>query len=288
MICFGLHGGIGNALFCLPAIKRLAERDDVALYVEGDVPMADLFARCQYVDRVYGIGDLVPRADAYFVGHDAPAAFVRGKIHFKRCGFPWGTSRYDWPEWEQVLREATGTRDRVDVRDWCAPSSSPKSPYVDIGIVPGCKPGDEWSRKKWPSFAEFADAMNAEGYVVEAFGLEGEILEAKISGWWRGPRPLADLPEALRNCRIVVSTDSGIGQLAASLGIPMVMLFTATSPVKGDPVGEPALVKKLSLMLACAPCQSTPRWRECKNWRCRDITVSEVRGAVLDLLARIR
>lgn len=266
-ICFGLHGGLGNCIFALPAIKLLSERHKLSIYVEGDYPqMRELFQRCRYAPVV----DMPQPADRYLCAQYPPRQM--GQSRWIVCGWPDGTSRYVRPEWQQIIERACRTTaGRVDVTDWV--KDLRREPRFDVGLIAGCKPGYEWSRKKWPRMRELAGRLVESGRSVIAFGLEDEIGEAGLAPWYGGRSKLRYLPELLCEARQIVGTDSGVTQLAASIGLPTTVIYTATCPTKGDPVAE---ATKISKGLSCAPCQSTPRWRACTNWRCREISVEEV------------
>ena len=278
-ILFGLHGGIGNSLFCLPAIKALSRLASVNLCVEGDYDMTALWSRCCYVEKVYGPKDSLPRADDYMTGQYVPAAFRGKPVQF--CGWPRGESQYARPEWAQIKLKAVGDERKETVVDWLDRSSK-NAPDIDFALIPCGKPGSEWQRKKWDGFLQLANRLESRGKTVRAFGQREEICASGLLGWWDGPRSLAALPDYLLRCRVAVCTDSGIGHLASSLGIPVVMLFTATSQVKGEPVGD--VFKIVSEGLPCAPCQSTPRWGACLDWRCRRIAVERVEKEAINLL----
>lgn len=281
-ILFGLSGGLGNMLFALPAIKALARFGPVDLYCEGDYEVSPLFSRCSYAKNVF------PRAHKSPMKYDRRicadvAPIINGP--WERCGWPRpADSNYHRPEWAQIKTRAThGDLTREDISDWiCWKNEEPKK-EVDVALIPCGKPGDEWSRKKWDGFHALALRMESEGRSVESFGMPGEIKEAGLLGWYRGQRQLADLPDGLARCRVAVSTDSGVGHLASSIGVPVVMLFTATSPVKGQPLG---LHEIISRRLTCAPCQTTHRWRACLDWKCRSISVDDVLRSTLRLFSR--
>lgn len=279
MIVAGLHGGLGNCLFMLPALTALARSNQVSLYVAGDYPMAALWQRCAMARSVWPH----PR----MVAARAPGRWICGQYspplrrHWQRCGWPEGTRAYPHPEWAQIKRLACGDMSRENVTGWI--QDLQPGPAVDVGLIPGCKPGGEWARKRWPGMAQLAAELRAAGCSIASFGQAEEIEEAGLRDVWTGPQPLERLPDLLAGCRVVVGTDSGVAHLASSLGVPVVMLFTATCPTKGDPVGQPELVRKLTLRLPCAPCQSTPRWRECGEWQCRQIPVAAVFAAAMAL-----
>jgi glycosyl transferase family 9 (putative heptosyltransferase) len=278
MIMFGLHGGIGNSLFCLPAIKALARTDKVSLCVEGDYDMTELWRRCTYAHKVYGKGNVIPNADRYITGQYVPSQF-RGR-HVEFCGFPRGTSVYAKSEWAQIKGKACGDERKENVSDWICPQLGiPKD--IDFALIPCGKPDEEWSRKKWGGFHQLALKLESLGNAVRAFGQADEIREASLQGWWEGPRKLQALPEALLRCRVAICNDSGIGHLACSLGLPSVFIFTATCTKKGEPVGPHHILSK---RLPCAPCQSSPRWGACLDWRCRTIAVDDVAEIAIKML----
>lgn len=278
-ILFGLNGGLGNMLFSLPAIKALSRTREVHLYVEGDNPgSAELFSKCRYVTRVYGRGH---RITQHYEDRLCADAMPEENGPWTSCGWPRPASpHYPWSESDQILRMAAHQKERENVSDWI---DVPKEKEIDFALIPGCKPGNEWSRKKWDGFYQLALALESQRFSVEAFGQRSEIHESGLLGWWKGARDLRALPDALARCQVAVSTDSGVGHLASSIGVATVMLFTATSPIKGRPLGPH---KTLTLGLQCAPCQSTERWRECRDWRCRAIPVEKVIRAAVDFLDR--
>jgi hypothetical protein len=280
VILFGLSGGIGNSLFCLPAIKALSRADKISLVVDGDYDMEMLWRRCAYTEKVYGPKSKLPKSDRYITGQYVPASFRGLPVEF--CGWPRQTSVYDKPEWAQIKGKSCGDEQAEDVSDWTGYEKV--SSDIDFAIIPCGKPGDEWSRKKWAGFYELACRLESDGHSVRAFGQADEIKDAGLQGWWDGPRRLEALPDALRRCRVSVANDSGIGHLACSLGIRTVMLFTATSPIKGRPLGPHRIV---ALRPPCSPCQSTPRWAACRDWRpCQEIGADGVYKEAVDFLKK--
>lgn len=270
-IAVGLASGLGNAVFMLPTIKELKAKDDrVSLFVQTDFPTADLFKRCIYADEV-----LEPPAGLN--GHHAvcgqwrPAAWRGiGNVLQYQTAYP-----YRIPEWQSNLR-LVGQSERVDVSDWCRDLD--RTPRWDVGIVPGSK-GGVWMRKRWPGMAKIAENFITQGKRVAVFGLEqdgvadipGEYITSEVSS----------LPDMLSGCRVVVGTDSGVTHLASSLGIPVVVVYTATSEIKGDPVGRSVKIKP---QITCYPCQSTARWQACSDWQCRNIDPSLIIQATENLM----
>jgi ADP-heptose:LPS heptosyltransferase len=129
--------------------------------------------------------------------------------------------------------------------------------------------------------ADVARHFLSEGLRVAVFGkYEDDI--ASIPGERPQPARIELLPDLLAGCRVIVGTDSGPTHLASSLGIPTVIIFTATSEIKGDPVGMPN--RKVVNTIPCRPCQSKPQWFGCKDWKCREIQKETVIQSVMEIM----
>ena len=270
-LCIGLASGIGNAVFMLPAVKALRDQGHkISLYVQGDYPMGNLFRRCIYADDVLEPPQAV-NGHRPMCGQWRPAAWqsIRDVVHC-RLSYPYTIS-----EWASNLRLAR-TSIKPDVSDWCR--GLDRTPRWDIGIAPGSKNG-VWMRKRYPGMAAVAEHFRRAGKSVAVFGqaMDGtaEIPGIQIES------ALESLPDLLAGCRVVIGTDSGITHLASSLGIPVVVIYTATSEIKGEPVGPH---RKIVPDLKCHPCQTTPRWQQCHDWRCREINAADVFQSAQELL----
>ena len=97
-----------------------------------------------------------------------------------------------------------------------------------------------------------------------------------------GRTTIEQLIEQLRNCRLVLTNDTGTMHLAALLGIPTVSIFGSTEPRLTGPLGQGHLCVRHHV--ECSPCFL----RECPiDFRCMNaVTVSEVTDAVMSILAR--
>jgi len=275
MLTIGLASGLGNCVFMLPAIKALTTLgQDVELYVQTDFPTVDLWKRCVYAKKVVaGPGNL--NGNRLMAGEYSPAAWKGGSV----ARFPL-RNIYD-PVWESNMRLAQSIGYRggwLDVSDWCRDLD--RTPRWDIGIVPGCK-GGYWIRKRWPGLKDVAAHFLKEGRRVAVFGLPGDDCES-IPGEFVWTPDISRLPDALAGCRAVIGGDSGVVHLASSLGIPVVMVYTATSEFKADPIGTQK--RKVATSIPCHPCVSTPRWPACREWRCREIDPMAVVHAAEEFL----
>jgi ADP-heptose:LPS heptosyltransferase len=273
-IAIGLASGIGNAVFMLPTIKALKLMGhDIQLHVQTDYQTMDLWRRCEYVDSIV-LAHANLNGYKPICGQWRPAAWALIRPMQHKVTIPYRMSEADS---NFRLAKNLGWKDeRPDVSDWCRDLNQDKR--WDIGIIPGSKDG-VWMRKRYPRMAEVSQHFINQSKRVAVFGLESDGCD-QIPGEWMRPA-ISELPDFLASCRVIIGTDSGIAHLANSLGVPTVMIFTATSDVKGRPLGRHIIVKS---KLKCRPCQSIPHWFTCREWKCREIGIDAVIQAVDGIL----
>lgn len=132
---------------------------------------------------------------------------------------------------------------------------------VRIGLCAGAEYGPA---KRWPleRFAETASGLSAAYPQIEwmLFGAPGEVeLGRKLSALLTGRHinligktSLAELIQQLRQCRALLTNDTGTMHLAAALGVPTVSIFGSTEPVLTGPLGARHIV--LRHHVPCSPC----------------------------------
>lgn len=271
--------GLGNAVFMLPVVKALkVMRNRVCLYVHTDFPTADLWRRCVYADEVIEAPGSTNGHTQVF-GEWRPEEW-RGPSRYKHFRV---LAPYRMSEWQSNMRVAgqVGWRDFApDVSDWCR--SLDRTIRWDVGIVPGSKPG-VWLRKRWSGISAVASHFISEGLRVAVFGRDEDDIGSIPGEAVRSPR-IELLPDLLAGCRVIIGTDSGPVHLASSLGVPTVIIYTATSEIKGEPVNKTH--KKIMASLPCRPCQSTMVWHGCKDWKCRHIDPHNAIRAAEEFLNR--
>jgi hypothetical protein len=272
----GLASGLGNCVYMLPTIKALRLLGhEITLSVQTDFPMENLWRRCVYASYMMD-ASLPANGIPLFAGQYRPPAWARREV--KQYRIP----AIHACEWRSNLRLARdlgwSDENTMDVSDWCR--GLDRSPRWDIGIVPGSK-GGIWLRKRWPGLAQVSAHFIQEGRRVAVFGLEDDGI-ASIPGETVDTPEIWDLPDALAGCKIVIGCDSGVTHLASSLGIPVVMVYTATSAIKAEPVWSPHW--RIASEESCAPCVSTPRWMGCGEWKCHGIDPTRVIDAAEKLL----
>ena len=135
-------------------------------------------------------------------------------------------------------------------------------------VVPGATygPTKSWPREK---YRERVGLMSAEIQVVLGGSAAERDLCSFVGGGAGGALNLAgrttlgEFMSLLEGARCVVANDSGAPHLAASLGVPVVVIFGSTSPVWTSPLGE--RVHVVSEPVHCSPCfrQRCPTNLEC-------------------------
>jgi ADP-heptose:LPS heptosyltransferase len=95
-----------------------------------------------------------------------------------------------------------------------------------------------------------------------------------------GQTTIEELIAELRECRLLLTNDTGTMHLASLLGVPVVAVFGSTEPRLTGPLGDGHVV--LRHQVECSPCFL----RECPiDFRCmKAVTVPEVVDAVLSIL----
>jgi ADP-heptose:LPS heptosyltransferase len=95
-----------------------------------------------------------------------------------------------------------------------------------------------------------------------------------------GQTTLEQLIDELRQCRLLLTNDTGTMHLAALLGVPTVAIFGSTEPRLTGPLGDRHVV--LRHHVECSPCFL----RKCPvDFRCmKAVSVREVADAVISIL----
>ena len=167
-----------------------------------------------------------------------------------------------------------------------------RSPIDDSPIRIGLSPGAEYGpAKRWlpERFAEAAAAVTARSPVQSIlFGKKndapiGEQITSALGDSCVnriGQTTLEQLIDELRQCRLLLTNDTGTMHLAALLGVPTVAIFGSTEPRLTGPLGDRHIV--LRHHVECSPCFL----RNCPiDFRCmKAVSVQEVADAVMSIL----
>jgi heptosyltransferase-2 len=160
-----------------------------------------------------------------------------------------------------------------------------------IGLCPGAEYGPA---KRWlpERFAEAAAKVSAQSPVrwillgTKNDAAVGQQIAAAIGDSCVnriGQTTLDQLINELRQCRLLLTNDTGTMHLAALLGVPVVAIFGSTEPLLTGPLGNGHIV--LRHHVECSPCFL----RECPiDFRCmKAVTSEEVADAVLCVLSAL-
>ena len=128
-----------------------------------------------------------------------------------------------------------------------------------VALLPGAEYGPS---KQWPlqHYAMLAKLLLEGGYQIWILGSDKdrEAGEAIIDGRQGnvhnlcGQTHLVDTVDLLALCHAVVSNDSGLMHIAASVGTPLVAIYGSSTPAYTPPLSDKA--KSVYLGLDCSPC----------------------------------
>ena len=163
-------------------------------------------------------------------------------------------------------------------------------PQTLIGLCPGAEygPAKRWLPERFAEAAAKINAQSSAQWIL--FGTKNDVatgdeIAAAIGDHCVnriGQTTLDQLIDELRQCRLLLTNDTGTMHLAALLGVPVVAVFGSTEPRLTGPLGNGHTI--LRHHVECSPCFL----RECPiDFRCmKAMTAQEVADAVLSLLAR--
>jgi lipopolysaccharide heptosyltransferase II len=161
---------------------------------------------------------------------------------------------------------------------------------LKIGLCPGAEygPAKRWLPERFADAAAKITAQSSAQWILLGTKKDaaiGEQIAAEIGDHCVnriGQTTLDQLIEELRQCRLLLTNDTGTMHLAALLGVPVVAVFGSTEPLLTGPVGNGHII--LRHHVECSPCFL----RECPiDFRCmKAVSADEVAEAVLSLLAK--
>ena len=180
---------------------------------------------------------------------------------------------------------ASPEKDKIDMVSRPPEATKEK---IKIGL---CAGADYGPAKRWlpDRFAEAATAVAAQASVqwillgTSADDHIGSTIEKALGENCQnriGQTTLDELISELRDCRLLLTNDTGTMHLAALLGVPVVAIFGSTEPRLTGPLGKRDLV--IRHQVECSPCFL----RKCPiDFRCmKAVAVDEVVAAVMSIL----
>ena len=139
-----------------------------------------------------------------------------------------------------------------------------------IIIAPGCTPGKEWNKKRYPYWEELCKKLSQK-YELAFLGLREDSLEwmNKLGKNLCGKLSLKDSIDYIAGSKGLLSIDNGLSHASAALGLPTNIIYGPTLLSKNKQLGPKVnIIKK---KLKCQPCQMSHRWYKCRNYFCVDI-----------------
>lgn len=283
-----LAAGIGNIVLATPLLSALGRMGaTIDLWLSADyAETADLFREWSTVRRIvtYPSGSY----DAYLPA--VPPFYwnrFRGFYEGRRGVVPRPPDSIFWTD-EQAyyvsFARALGFTGTAPPLLLPVSAQDPIAATPNVVLAPGCKTG-EMAAKRWPWFPELAEHLEH----VTIVGTQDDLkrwddtamrfpAHARMCAGQLGLRQTAELMAA---SSIVVANDTGLGYVAAALGVPTILLFGPTPHLT---LGRmPAHVTVLRSGLPCEPCWfSRGRLIACSNRvDClRAISVQRVRSEI--------
>ena len=99
-------------------------------------------------------------------------------------------------------------------------------------------------------------------------------VDHKIEGIpYKNTPTLRDLRNELKRAEKFIGTDSGVMHVADAIGVPMVVMFGATSAEKNKPLGRSEILKS---NLPCSPCFNWGRIKCDIGYKCMDFEVNDI------------
>lgn len=167
-----------------------------------------------------------------------------------------------------------------------------------VGLHPGSGNEQKWKRWDLDSFIELAKDMERKYRCHCIFFLgpdekdmektlsDKEVSESKIA---RGDHSILHTASRILQCQLFIANDSGLRQIAVSLGVPTIGIFGPTSTEKNF-VSDDLHEAIIASHVLCRPCHYTRWWLACgTDQRClKDITVEMVMARAATYIQRLR
>jgi lipopolysaccharide heptosyltransferase II len=161
---------------------------------------------------------------------------------------------------------------------------------LKIGLCPGAEygPAKRWLPERFAEAAAKITEQSSARWILLGTKNDAAIGEQIAAGIGDhcvnriGQTTLDQLIDELRQCRLLLTNDTGTMHLATLLGVPVVAVFGSTEPRLTGPLGNGHII--LRHHVECSPCFL----RECPiDFRCmKAVSADEVTGAVLSMLAK--
>ncbi len=166
--------------------------------------------------------------------------------------------------------------------------------YVVMGVHPGCglyeqdkKLPEEWC---WEVISQFLTEF-PKGKVALFFGPEDVVFGPGPKGLLDRVVRFQDMPLSvvaafIARTNVFLCGDTGLGHIAAAVGVPVVTVAGPTRINQTQPLGKKNLTVKTDHSLPCMPCFETPLFSKCPlSQKCiSTVSVQKVRDALAQVL----
>jgi len=140
----------------------------------------------------------------------------------------------------------------------------------DVVLCNGAANESIWLRKRYHRWNEVVEALIDKGYSVACIGTPEEYVYPAVDMTHLDIVQSADI---VAKCKLLMVNDTAFYHLANIIGIPNIVVFTATSRVKNYSEYFHAYSYVITPNLKCSPCApdrpgSGVYWDDCKYWKC--------------------
>ncbi|HST31722.1 MAG TPA: lipopolysaccharide heptosyltransferase II [Chthoniobacterales bacterium] len=309
---------LGDAVMSVPAVQAIKQgRPDAHITVLTPEKIAPVWKLISEVDEVLSLPSKSlrramrivrsqPRFDVAILFPNSlrsalEVLFVQRKVGFRGHGRGWLLNqivreprRPGPPEHHALrfLRIANDCGANVDltarITNFSLDQTSNIKHRTSLGLCPGAEygPAKRWLPERFAEVAESISNGSETKWVLlgtKNNAAVGETIAAKLGEKCVnriGQTTLDELIAELRDCRALLTNDTGTMHLAALLGVPVVAIFGSTEPQLTGPLGENHFVVRHHV--ECTPCFL----RDCPiDFRCmKEVTTQEVVSAMLSIL----
>ena len=310
---------LGDSVISVPAVRAIKRgRPDAHITVAAPAKLAAVWKFVAEVDEVlplpsgtpFAAARLLKRQDPFDVAVLFPNS-MRSALEVWLAGIPrrvgfaghnrgWllnqivpdlpktGPFRHQVHHYTQIARNLGAEIDGEMLPPAPARNNAAEKSELLIGLCPGAEYGPA---KRWlpERFAEVASTISDRiGAKWVLFGVQADARNGKVIADALGDRcinrigatSVEQLAAELRDCRALLTNDTGTMHLATLLGVPVVAVFGSTEHRLTGPLGDGNIVVRHHV--ECSPCFL----RECPiDFRCMHaVTSDEVVARLLELL----
>lgn len=166
--------------------------------------------------------------------------------------------------------------------DWAEISGRDPDTGYDVLICNGGLNTPTWQRKKYQRWPEVIAMLRKAKVRVACVGLPEEYVYPAED---LTHLDIHDTMHAISGCRVFASNDTGLYHFASIIGVPCVVVFTATSTLKNH---DKEFHKTARPVTSGCSCQTGwilgSKWNQCRDWKCTRFDPQGIVNEILSLL----